>query len=421
MSQAALTLARVELSTGALLIHGALAEVPERSGGGGILLAGPCTVGKTTASNRLPPPWHSLSDDASLILPDNNGQYYVHPWPTWSRFYNAKGDFSKDDTWDVQRGLPLRAIFFLTQSSEDRITFLPTTFASTCIFEAVRHVSRIMSWNLSTEQVHLLHKRIFDNVESLIRVIPTYKLHISLNGTFWKNIEEILASQGTVRQTVPFTTATKEEKSVLHDKELENGTFVIGLTGTSMQPTLRPSDLLKIEPYQEHLIKRGDIIYFQPPSAGPKTVHRIVKITRNNIITRGDNNRTNDSHPIKKEAVIGRVTRGWRHGNSYDIYGGHKGIWIGYYCRFRHWMYHSLAPFFRKSYIKLSTSTLLKNLIPTSLHPQAFEFKQRLFPSRLKLMVKGRVIGQYNYKLKLWQIKAPWQLIVDETLLPKVK
>lgn len=67
---------------GGLLLHGALAECKRQ----GVILAGPGTVGKTTASRRLRLPWHSLSDDATLVVRDRAGRFGAHPWPTWSRF-----------------------------------------------------------------------------------------------------------------------------------------------------------------------------------------------------------------------------------------------------------------------------------------------------------------------------------------------
>ena len=67
---------------GGLLIHGALAKKNNQ----GIILAGPSDAGKTTASLRLPSSWTSLSDDCTLIVRDDNGQYHAHPWPTWSSF-----------------------------------------------------------------------------------------------------------------------------------------------------------------------------------------------------------------------------------------------------------------------------------------------------------------------------------------------
>ena len=39
-------------------------------------------------NRMLPRVWHSLSDDATLVVRDGTGTCYVHPLPTWSQFRN---------------------------------------------------------------------------------------------------------------------------------------------------------------------------------------------------------------------------------------------------------------------------------------------------------------------------------------------
>jgi SynChlorMet cassette protein ScmC len=92
--QLSLILAREAQTCGGVLLHGALAEW----NGLGVILAAPGGMGKTTASNRLPAPWRSLSDDLTLIVRDSQKNYWAHPWPTWSRFLwgGAGGE------WNVQ-------------------------------------------------------------------------------------------------------------------------------------------------------------------------------------------------------------------------------------------------------------------------------------------------------------------------------
>jgi hypothetical protein len=69
---------------GGLLLHGALVQKDNY----GLILAGRQGIGKTTASNRLQLPWLCVSDDMTLVIRDNKGMYWAHPWPTWSRFFN---------------------------------------------------------------------------------------------------------------------------------------------------------------------------------------------------------------------------------------------------------------------------------------------------------------------------------------------
>jgi hypothetical protein len=108
MERIASFVTRAALRQGALLVHGALAEYC----GSGFIMAGPGTVGKSTASRRLPSSWRSLSDDMTLVVRDDQGQYWAHPWPTWSRFhYGGPGG-----SWAVERAVPHPAVFFLSQS-----------------------------------------------------------------------------------------------------------------------------------------------------------------------------------------------------------------------------------------------------------------------------------------------------------------
>jgi SynChlorMet cassette protein ScmC len=130
MLRLALAIAREAQSRGGLLLHGALATRTS----GGILLAGPVNVGKSTASRRLPPPWRALCDDIALVIRGPQGSYWAHPWPTWSRFFHQGIDPPPGGSWDVQQAVPLRAIFFLSQAPDDRAEALSATQ-----YNAARH------------------------------------------------------------------------------------------------------------------------------------------------------------------------------------------------------------------------------------------------------------------------------------------
>lgn len=99
MMRIASTVAPETLARGGLLLHSALAEYR----GSGFVMAGPGTMGKSTASGRLPSPWHSLCDDMTLVVRDGNGRYHAHPWPTWSRFFFS----GVGGSWAVERSVPL--------------------------------------------------------------------------------------------------------------------------------------------------------------------------------------------------------------------------------------------------------------------------------------------------------------------------
>lgn len=166
------------------LFHAALAE----RDGVAVLLAGPSGTGKSTASLRLTFPWHSLSDDATLVVRDANGRYWAHPWPTWSRFF-----FEEDGgQWDVQYAVPLGGIFFLEQSpvdycervEEGQAACYLLTLAEQASFGVLSEIDR-----LEARQIRLQR---LDLVCDLVRSMPAYRLQVALEGEFWREIERVL-------------------------------------------------------------------------------------------------------------------------------------------------------------------------------------------------------------------------------------
>jgi len=169
---------------GGILIHGALAE----RNGMGVVLAAPGGTGKTTASNRLPSPWRSLCDDATLVVRDQYGDYWAHPWPTWSRFQEGWGGGS----WDVQSAVPLKGIFFLSQADADRTETVGPGHAASLLAASVKQAALFMAPVLSKEKSRTLHLERFNNVCAVARAIPAHILHITLTGSFWQEIEQVL-------------------------------------------------------------------------------------------------------------------------------------------------------------------------------------------------------------------------------------
>ena len=171
---------------GGLLLHGALAE----RRGDGVILTGPGNIGKTTASQRLTPPWRSLCDDLTLVVRDAHGTYWAHPWPTWSRFLSG----GPGGTWDVQHAVPLKGIFFLTQAQEDRINPMGVGQAVCMLVESAEHIwGRIPRNEVGVDKIRALRLQRFDNICTLAQAVPCYLLHLSLTGKFWQKIEKVLA------------------------------------------------------------------------------------------------------------------------------------------------------------------------------------------------------------------------------------
>lgn len=178
------TLAHDAQTRGGVLLHGALAE----KDGIGVILAAPGGTGKTTSSNRLPAPWRSLCDDTTLVVRDSHGNYWAHPWPTWSRFlWGGSGG-----SWDVQNAVPLKGIFFLTRALEERVERVGNGQAVSLLVECAEQTSQLMARGLSKEETRALHLERFNNLCALTQVVPAHLLHISLTGTFWQEIDRVL-------------------------------------------------------------------------------------------------------------------------------------------------------------------------------------------------------------------------------------
>jgi SynChlorMet cassette protein ScmC len=175
---------------GGALIHSASAQSPQ---GSAVLLAGRSGVGKSTASRRLLPPWHSLSDDVTLVVRDRVGTYWAHPWPTWSRFFGLEaGDGS--DHWNVQHAVPLRAIFVLEQGAEDQAQTLGKGQAVCLLAELSQQASHRMQMGMPLDEIAAFNLERFNNLCALVHALPIYQLHVSLEGAFWEEIEQVLYS-----------------------------------------------------------------------------------------------------------------------------------------------------------------------------------------------------------------------------------
>lgn len=182
--QASLALARAFLPQGGLLLHGALAERL----GQGMVCFGSSGAGKTTASRRLPAPWHSLCDDTTLVTPDTEGRWWAHPWPTWSLCIEG----GPGGHWNVPSALPLRAIFHLKQAPLDTVTPLGAGQAAARLMQAAEEASPLAAARLAPEKVHQLRLQRFEWLSALVRAVPAFTLELTLAGAFWHEIEKAM-------------------------------------------------------------------------------------------------------------------------------------------------------------------------------------------------------------------------------------
>jgi SynChlorMet cassette protein ScmC len=171
---------------GGLPFHAALVECAGR----GILLAAKGGGGKTTCCRRLPDYWKILCDDENLVVLDKNNVYQAHPFPTWSDYSMKRSE----NTWDVQYSVPFSGIFFIEQSESDEV--IPLSVGQTSV-QMTRSVTQVLGrlWNnLPREEQKITMRDIFNNAFEMAKIVPAFRLCVSLDGRFWEEIEKVLGA-----------------------------------------------------------------------------------------------------------------------------------------------------------------------------------------------------------------------------------
>ena len=172
------------ISSGGLPFHAGLVELDGR----GVLLAGPGGTGKSTCCRRLPGYWKALCDDETLVIPDKQGKYWAHPFPTWSNYHMKRGE----KTWNVQYAVPLCGVFFLEQSKTDEITSLGEGKTAILMTESAFQVCLDSRKELAAKDRVESRKAFFNSASRIAKEVPAFRLRVSLHGRFWKEIEKVL-------------------------------------------------------------------------------------------------------------------------------------------------------------------------------------------------------------------------------------
>jgi signal peptidase len=184
-------------------------------------------------------------------------------------------------------------------------------------------------------------------------------------------------------------------------------------TGRSMHPTLSETDLLEIK--QLRRISVGDVILFV--CKDNLVVHRVVGIASEGISTRGDNNNDDDPELVAPENVVGNVVAAWRGQQRRRIYGGRIGRIYRLILCIQRRIYGECRSFVAYSY--RATSQLgLPRLIKPFCRPRIVQFNVN-GDIDISLMLGVHIIGHYCQSSNRWQIRPPFRLFIDESVLPK--
>jgi len=186
--------------------------------------------------------------------------------------------------------------------------------------------------------------------------------------------------------------------------------------GQSMYPTLHILDALFILPYTGRAIRRGDVVIFIAPDQ-KKVAHRVVLITKQGIMTRGDNNLSIDDRTLSPEDLIGQVITAKRGNHKLRVYGGSVGLILGMKSHMICWMKYCLIHVLKPLYDYACISGLFKIWVPASLKPRVLYFCHS-GNVKMQLLMGQKSIGSYDLEKKLWRIKPPYRLFVDEASLP---
>jgi len=101
------------------------------------------------------------------------------------------------------------------------------------------------------------------------------------------------------------------------------GPFELQVISDSMQPFLRPGDLIQVESPPGKVLQRGDIIVrlevdSQTRSNADWIVHRLVGKTDRGWLTKGDNRWAFDP-PVAESAILGRVIQIYHQARWIDV------------------------------------------------------------------------------------------------------
>ncbi len=193
--------------------------------------------------------------------------------------------------------------------------------------------------------------------------------------------------------------------------------FQVAVSGASMRPTLRESAVVEVAPYCNRPVRRGDVIVFTPHGETHAAVHRVVRVMKEGIRTRGDNNRRDDARLVRPEDVAGRVVAVWRGRRRKRVAGGWIGCLIRRSCRPRRILNRILTGLLHAPYRALARLGLVRRFLPKAMAPRAAVYKID-GRDQLRLLFGGRVVGRYDARRREWIIQRPFRLFVDESSLP---
>ena len=95
-------------------------------------------------------------------------------------------------SWDVQRGVGLGGLFFMSWADEDRAERIGSGRAACLLVESFQQSWWAGDVLFSARTMKEIRGQAFENISALARAVPAFVLHMSPAGPFWEKIEEAL-------------------------------------------------------------------------------------------------------------------------------------------------------------------------------------------------------------------------------------
>ncbi len=163
------------VALGGGIIHSGIAVRGER----GHLFIAPPGGGKTTALTSAPTGWKVLSDDGTLLWPDEAGEFLVSPLPTWSVLRGDKRQGPPDEKWDIAAACPLWAAILLEKQDHDTLTPLAPAEAIRPLYRALSEYPAIIASR------HHFRQHLFHLAAEISRKAHLWRLGFARTGSFW--------------------------------------------------------------------------------------------------------------------------------------------------------------------------------------------------------------------------------------------
>ncbi len=194
----------------------------------------------------------------------------------------------------------------------------------------------------------------------------------------------------------------------LKDENKSTGTCYI-YNGISMNPTLHDGHLLYIRPNVRNLTV-GDVIVYEDLVKKMNVVHRIVAISDQGLITRGDNNPVDDPLPVLMSQVLGKVQSAENGSAIKEVRGGCIGLWEAKLKRMLRALSNKGTFYFGFPYRALRNSRLFVHLwhpVIVKVHVQTNEGSYLI-----KYIHKHRTVAVWSPVQRRFNCSKPFDLVL---------